>query len=52
VVREIVIGGTSRAVGDLVHLDGLNAAELESHGYVVKAQTAEPGDGNDPTPGS
>ncbi len=36
VIREIVIDGVPFAVDDLVALDGLNAAELESHGYVLK----------------
>lgn len=34
VLRTVVIDGEERAVGDLVHLDGLNANALESHGYV------------------
>jgi hypothetical protein len=36
VIRPIVIGGEPRVAGDLVYLDGVDAAELESHGYVRK----------------
>jgi hypothetical protein len=36
VLRQIVIKGEQREVDDLVHLDGLDAAELESLGYVLK----------------
>jgi hypothetical protein len=43
VLRQIVIDGEQREVDDLVHLDGLEASALESHGYVLKA-TKEPDD--------
>ena len=36
VVRALVLNGTNMPVGSLVHLSGLNASELESHGYVRK----------------
>jgi len=34
VLRTVVIDSAERKPGDAVHLEGLSAAELESHGYV------------------
>lgn len=34
VLREFSLDSAQLAIGDLVYLDGLNASELESHGYV------------------
>lgn len=36
VLRHVVIDGEDRVPGDEVALSGLDAAELESHGYVRK----------------